>query len=185
MKRIVLWAMSTLTVLVLLFGYHTSTSSRMTTTADSAAIAPISGGDPTTAGSGSAAGSAASGAGGTSGTSGTSGTTAGGTTAPSSTSGSPSPAATTTTVTGSVAQTRWGPVQVRITVAGGRITDVSVVQYPHENGKDQQINARALPVLIDETISAQSASIDMVSGATITSEGYVQSLQSALDQVGR
>ena len=184
MKRIVLWTMSTLTVLVLLFGYHTSTSSRMTTTADSAAIAPISGGDPTTAGSGSAAGSAASGAGGTSGTSGTSGTTAGGTTAPSSTSGSPSPAATTT-VTGSVAQTRWGPVQVRITVAGGRITDVSVVQYPHENGKDQQINARALPVLIDETISAQSASIDMVSGATITSEGYVQSLQSALDQVGR
>lgn len=181
MKRIVLWAMSTLTVLVLLFGYHTSTSSRMTTTADSAAIAPITGGDPT-AGSGSAAGSAASGAGGTSGSS---DSAAGGTTAPSATSGSPSPAAAATTVTGSVAQTRWGPVQVRITVAGGRITDVSVVQYPHENGKDQQINARALPVLIDETISAQSASIDMVSGATITSEGYVQSLQSALDQAGR
>ena len=73
---------------------------------------------------------------------------------------------------------------MRITVAGGRVTDVSVIQYPHENGKDQQINARALPVLIDETISAQSASIDMVSGATITSEGYVQSLQSALDQAG-
>jgi uncharacterized protein with FMN-binding domain len=73
---------------------------------------------------------------------------------------------------------------VQITVADGRITDVSVVQYPNENGRDQQINARALPVLIDETISAQSASIDMVSGATITSEGYVRSLQGALDQAG-
>lgn len=89
-----------------------------------------------------------------------------------------------TTYTGSVAQTRWGPVQVTITVAGGRITDVSVPQYPDGNGKDQQINASALPVLTRETISAQSTDIDMVSGATVTSEGYVESLQSALDQAG-
>ncbi|WP_420122671.1 FMN-binding protein [Nakamurella sp.] len=194
MKRIVLWSMSTLTVLILLFGYHTSTSSRMTTTADSAAIAPISGGSPaTTAGSAATAGA---------GSSGSTGSTGGGITTPSAPGSAPSTAAPTTaagstsagstpaapaasTVTGSVAQTRWGPVQVQITVEAGRITDVSVVQYPHENGKDQQINARALPILIDETISAQSASIDMVSGATITSEGYVQSLQSALDQAGR
>ena len=66
-------------------------------------------------------------------------------------------------MTGDVAQTRWGPVQVQITVAGGQITDVAVVQYPTENGKDRQINARALPELIDETVSAQSADIDMVS----------------------
>jgi uncharacterized protein with FMN-binding domain len=73
---------------------------------------------------------------------------------------------------------------VQLTVAGGSVTDVSVVQYPNENGKDAQINARALPILIQETLSAQSASIDMVSGATITSEGYLTSLQSALDQAG-
>lgn len=175
MKRIVLWAMSTLTVLVLLFGYHTSTSSRMAAAADSAAIAPINGGQPATTGGTSAAGSAA-GATGSASTSASAGAAG--------SAGSAGSASATSTLTGSVAQTRWGPVQVRITVAGGRVTDVSVVQYPHENGKDQQINARALPVLIDETISAQSASIDMVSGATITSEGYVQSLQSALDQAG-
>jgi uncharacterized protein with FMN-binding domain len=90
----------------------------------------------------------------------------------------------TQTVTGSAAQTRWGPVQVRITVADGKITAVDVPQYPDGNGRDQQINTYALPVLKQETLSAQSANIDMVSGATVTSDGYVQSLQSALDQAG-
>jgi uncharacterized protein with FMN-binding domain len=99
------------------------------------------------------------------------------------------PAAGTTsttgdTVTGSVAQTRWGPVQVRLTVDAGRITDVTVVQYPDGNGHDRQINDEALPELVQETLSAQSAHIDMVSGATVTSGGYVESLQSALDQAG-
>ena len=89
-----------------------------------------------------------------------------------------------TTVTGSVASTRWGPVQVSITVTDGKITAVDVPQYPTGNGKDRQINASALPILTKETLSAQSADIDMVSGATVTSEGYVQSLQSALDQAG-
>lgn len=195
MRRIVLWSMSTLTVLILLFGYHTSTSSRMTTTADSAAIAPISGGSPAAGPAGTAATAAGPAGGGITTPSApapapASGTGTGTGSAPASGSGSADAAPPTTaagaatTVTGSVAQTRWGPVQVQLTVAGGRITDVSVIQYPHENGKDQQINARALPVLIDETISAQSASIDMVSGATVTSEGYLQSLQSALDRAG-
>ena len=85
-------------------------------------------------------------------------------------------------MTGSVAQTRWGPVQVELTVAGGKITKVSVLQYPSGNGKDQEINSYALPILVQETVDAQSASIDMVSGATVTSDGYLQSLQSALDQ---
>ena len=89
---------------------------------------------------------------------------------------------TASTVTGSVASTRWGPVQVSITVTDGKITAVDVPQYPTGNGKDRQINASALPILTKETLSAQSADIDMVSGATVTSEGYVQSLQSALDQ---
>jgi uncharacterized protein with FMN-binding domain len=87
-----------------------------------------------------------------------------------------------TTVTGSVASTRWGPVQVSITVTDGKVTVVDVPQYPTGNGKDRQINASALPILTKETLSAQSADIDMVSGATVTSKGYVQSLQSAIDQ---
>jgi uncharacterized protein with FMN-binding domain len=66
----------------------------------------------------------------------------------------------------------------------GKITDVAVIQYPNGNGRDQEINATALPILVQETISAQSAQIDMVSGATITSGGYLTSLQSALDQAG-
>jgi uncharacterized protein with FMN-binding domain len=87
-----------------------------------------------------------------------------------------------TTVTGGSAQTQWGPVQVQITVAGGKITDVRAVQYPNGNGRDQEINSYALPVLAQEALAAQSANIDHVSGATVTSDGYVQSLQSAIDQ---
>jgi uncharacterized protein with FMN-binding domain len=85
------------------------------------------------------------------------------------------------TYSGSVAQTRWGPVQVRITVTGGKITDVAVPVYPSGNGRDQEINAYALPVLRQETLAAQNANIDTVSGATVTSDGYLQSLQAALD----
>ncbi|MFI7547495.1 FMN-binding protein [Actinoplanes sp. NPDC049599] len=85
------------------------------------------------------------------------------------------------TYTGTVASTRWGDVQVTITVTDGKITDVGVPVYPQENHKDQEINAYALPVLKQETLAAQSADIDTVSGATVTSEGYLESLQSALD----
>jgi uncharacterized protein with FMN-binding domain len=86
-----------------------------------------------------------------------------------------------TSYQGSVASTRWGDVQVTITVVDGKITAVSVPVYPNSNGKDQQINARALPILTQETIDAQSADIDTVSGATVTSDGYIESLQAALD----
>ncbi|WP_432839110.1 FMN-binding protein [Dactylosporangium sp. CA-092794] len=85
------------------------------------------------------------------------------------------------TYDGSVAQTRWGPVQVRITVDGGRITDVVAVQYPDNNRRDQQINDYALPQLRTEVLQAQGADIDAVSGATVTSDGYKESLQAALD----
>ena len=95
------------------------------------------------------------------------------------------PASTSTsaskTYPGSTASTRWGDVQVTITVTNGKITDVQVPVYPTGNGRDQQINAYALPVLRQETLDAQSATIDAVSGATVTSDGYRQSLQSALD----
>ncbi|WP_432969015.1 FMN-binding protein [Dactylosporangium sp. CA-233914] len=85
------------------------------------------------------------------------------------------------TYTGSAAPTRWGDVQVAITVAGGKITAVTVPVYPNSNRRDRQINARALPILVRETLAAQNAHIDTVSGATVTSNGYKESLQAALD----
>ena len=87
-------------------------------------------------------------------------------------------------MTGAVAQTQWGPVQVQLTVRSGAITQVTVPQYPHSNGRDVEIANFSLPTLIQETIQSQSADIDMVSGATYTSDGYLRSLQSALDQAG-
>ena len=87
-------------------------------------------------------------------------------------------------MTGEAVSTRYGDVQVQITVAAGKVTAATVTQVPWSDHKDQQINSRAVPVLNDEAVSAQSSSIDMVSGATFTSEGYIQSLQSALDQAG-
>ncbi|GAA2337419.1 FMN-binding protein [Dactylosporangium salmoneum] len=85
------------------------------------------------------------------------------------------------TYDGSTVQTRWGPVQVRITVDGGKITDVAAVTYPNGNRRDLEINDYALPQLRSEVLQAQSADIDSVSGATVTSEGYKESLQAALD----
>jgi uncharacterized protein with FMN-binding domain len=169
-KKIVLWLMSTVTALVLLFGYHTSTSSQAAAGGQSSAVAPVSGGTSGTSGTSS----------GTSG--GTSGGSSSGTTGSSSTGTSGS--AASRTVTGDVADTRWGPVQVQVTVVSGKITNVSVVEYPNNNPRDQEINAQALPILVQETLSAQNAHIDMVSGATVTSDGYLQSLQSALDKAG-
>ncbi|MGI4896039.1 MAG: FMN-binding protein, partial [Janthinobacterium lividum] len=147
-RRIVVVAMSTLTALVLLFGYHTSTEGPGETVVASTAVAGNS--DSTDSGStGSSGGDSAS-----------------------------------ATVTGDSADTRWGPVQVQITVGGGKVTAVDVVDYPTGNGRDREINAVAIPELVQETLDAQSADIDMVSGATVTSAGYVESLQSALDQAG-
>jgi uncharacterized protein with FMN-binding domain len=178
MKKIVMWLMSTLTVLVLLFGYHTSTSSTAAAAGGNTSASTPYSGSTTVSGSGTT---------GTTGTPSASGSTSSSSSssaAGSSSAASPSSAAKSGTVTGTVAQTRWGPVQVQLTVANGSVTNVSVVQYPDGNGRDQEINARALPILIQETLKAQSAKIDMVSGATYTSDGYVTSLQSALDQAG-
>jgi len=100
------------------------------------------------------------------------------------TGASASPGTGARTVTGGEVQTRWGPVQVRVTVAGGKVTEVTAVEYPTGNPRDQQINSYALPRLRTEALAAQSADIDTVSGATYTSDGYKQSLQSALDSAG-
>jgi hypothetical protein len=98
-------------------------------------------------------------------------------------SGSPprSPAARTTTVNGTVAPTRWGPVQIQATIVGRKIIDVRVLQRPTGSSRDDQINGYALPVLRQQVLQAQSARIDGVSGATVTSDGYRESLQAALD----
>ena len=101
------------------------------------------------------------------------------------TSGSSGSATGTGTRTGASVQTRYGPVQVRVTLKNGRLTDVTATTYPQENPRDQQINAYAIPQLTREALTAQSADIDTVSGATYTSEGYRQSLQSALDSASR
>jgi uncharacterized protein with FMN-binding domain len=100
------------------------------------------------------------------------------------TGGATTPApAVTGTYTGDTVDTRYGPVQVRITVTDGEITDVTALQTPSGNPRDEAIAARAVPVLTDEVLAAQSANVDSVSGATYTSDGYLQSLQSALDQI--
>jgi uncharacterized protein with FMN-binding domain len=100
---------------------------------------------------------------------------------PSSTSTAP---AATRTVTGTAAGTRYGPVQVKITVKNGKLVEVDAVVYPQGDPRDAQINAYAIPELDKEALAAGSAQIDTVSGATYTSEGYVASLQSALDKAG-
>lgn len=92
-------------------------------------------------------------------------------------------AAAPKTVTGSVAQTQYGPVQVRVTVTNGKITKAEAVQQP-KGGQSDQVNGNAIPKLNQAAVAAGNADIDAVSGATYTSAGYKQSLQSALDQAG-
>jgi uncharacterized protein with FMN-binding domain len=84
-------------------------------------------------------------------------------------------------ITGNVANTVYGPVQVQVVVKATRIVKVNVLEQPASTEHDLQIGQIAFPRLIGETITAQSARIDTVSGATYTSGGYIQSLQSALD----
>jgi uncharacterized protein with FMN-binding domain len=73
-------------------------------------------------------------------------------------------------------------VQVAVTFNGKKITKIQVVEYPTESGRDREINSYAIPTLNQEAMSAQSANIDGISGATYTTEGYQQSLQSAIDK---
>lgn len=88
------------------------------------------------------------------------------------------------TFAGDTTQTQYGPVQVQITVANGKITDVTALQLTDQGGRSVQISAQAAPILRQEALQAQSAKIQSVSGATFTSEGYTTSLQSAIDKAG-
>jgi uncharacterized protein with FMN-binding domain len=89
------------------------------------------------------------------------------------------------TIDGPTVDTRWGPVQVEAVISStGQICDVDAIQSPNSHGRSVRINDGALPILHAEVMKAQSANINSVSGATVTSRGYQRSLQSILDSVG-
>ena len=85
------------------------------------------------------------------------------------------------TFTGDSVQTRFGSVQVQISVSGGKITDVKALQLTDEDRRSVQISNRAAPLLRSEVLQAQSANVQTISGATVTSSAYLTSLQAALD----
>jgi uncharacterized protein with FMN-binding domain len=154
MRRIALWIASTIAAVVLLFSYRTSLGGSVPPAAGAEApgIVPDSPGP------------------------------SGAVDAPApSASARRSGSAKTVRINGTVAQTRWGPVQIQVTITSGRITDVRALQRPSGNDRDDEINGYAVPQLRSEVLSAQSANIDTVSGATVTSGGYIESLQAALD----
>jgi len=159
MRRIVTAILSTITAVVLIFGYHTSTNNT------AAAASPVVQQPAPPSSTPSARSRNESGS-----------------SAPSpSPASKPSQPTPSTTYTGGVADTQWGPVQVQITVRDHKITRARAVQYPQGTSTDAQINGYALPILDKEVIQQQRAAIDTVSGATVTSDGYLQSLQSAID----
>jgi uncharacterized protein with FMN-binding domain len=86
------------------------------------------------------------------------------------------------TFTGTDYPNQFGDVQVKLTVSGGRITDVTAVQYPTDRARSALISQQAIPLLREEVLQAQTANIDILGGATFTTESYAESVQSALDQ---
>jgi uncharacterized protein with FMN-binding domain len=166
MRRVILAICATAVGLVLLLTFKTHTQSGVPGPAPAAAL-----GTPTpgsgAAGNGTAAASASA---------------ASGSAAPANSTAAKS--GTAKTVTGAAWPTIYGPVQVRITVTGGKVTAVAATEYPEETPRDYQINSFAIPQLNSEALAAGSAKIDTVSGATYTSGGYVGSLQNALDKAG-
>lgn len=161
MRRAALAIVSTIAGLVLLLGFKTHGSAAIG--GGTVALAPATGGT-TASGSGGS---------GTPGSATNAGTKAGAAAAGSG----------PRTVAGRTYDTPYGPVQVQVTESNGRITDVAALQLPQGSGRDIDIDNYAVPQLRAEALQAQSAQIDAVSGATYTSEGYVRSLQSALDRL--
>ncbi|HET8594200.1 MAG TPA: FMN-binding protein [Intrasporangium sp.] len=155
MRRLVYWVMSTLTVLVLLLSSPTSRNAAAVSAETRRATLPTT--------------SSASGSTGSSGVGGSSSGSSGGSSA-------------TRTITGDAISTRYGDVQVQITVRNGKITAADVTEVPMQDRHDQMINSQAVPIYNEEAVQAQSAQIDVVSGATYTWDGYTQSLQSAIDK---
>ncbi len=200
MKRIALAVISTLAALVALFSYPTSTGRSANTAAEAVSAAKVvtqpGTGSATTTGQGpDPAPSTPAGSTSSSGGSPSSSSPSSSSSSPSSSSGSSSSsaqaapsasaaAAAPVTVDGAAEMTQYGVVQVQVVITDGAITDVVAAQYPQQDRTDQEINRQAIPLLRSQVLSAQSARIDGVSGATFTSEGYIASLQSALDAAG-
>jgi uncharacterized protein with FMN-binding domain len=174
-KRAVGALVTTAFALALLFSFKTPGGETLARTAgsDVAIVGP-----PPTSTPGSTAGSSP-----TPGSASTSGSapTVAATPTPKPTSGTKTAAYRDGTVQGPVISTRFGDVQVQVTISGGAITDVTALQLPSRDGRSQRIASIAEPILRQEALTAQSASIDLLSGATYTSDGYARSLQSALD----
>jgi uncharacterized protein with FMN-binding domain len=84
--------------------------------------------------------------------------------------------------TGPAVEMEYGPVQVAIDVQGGKITDLKALQYPVDRPRSQFINSQAVPLLRSEVLQAQSANINLISGATFTSQAFANSLQAAIGQ---
>jgi uncharacterized protein with FMN-binding domain len=158
MRRITIAIMTTIAALVLLFSYRTSTAGPGGKPVIAGAAPPgvVGGDDPASPMAGAVA--------------------------PSTASARNSPAAKRDViVNGTAVNTRWGPVQVQAKISANRIIDVVVLMQPTGERRDREINDYALPILREQVLTAQSAQIDGVSGATVTSDGYRESLQAALD----
>ncbi|TVZ05194.1 FMN-binding protein [Trebonia kvetii] len=177
MRRVILAIVSTAIGLVFLLSFKTHTQSALGTPA--AALGTPTPGSGGTASAGATPSATASSAA-------PSSAKKGGSTPAASGSGSATPGAASPskTLTGEAIDTIYGPVQVKITVKGGKITAVTATEYPQDTPRDYQINSYAIPALNSETLQASSADIDSISGATYTSQGYIGSLQNALDHAG-
>jgi uncharacterized protein with FMN-binding domain len=137
-------------------------------------ITATSTGSAGTSGSAGGSSSGSSDSTGSTGTSGSAGSTGSG-------SAGASAQAAAATFQGTAVQTRFGAVQVQVTVSGGTITDVTALQLTDDDRKSIQISNRAAPLLRTEVLAAQSADVQTISGATVTSNAYLTSLQAALD----
>jgi uncharacterized protein with FMN-binding domain len=163
MRRVILAICATAVGLVLLLSFKSHTQSALPGASPAAAL-----GSPSP-GAGGSTGSTATGT---------------GKTPSSAATGSTGTAGQAKTFTGAAWPTIYGPVQVRVTVKSGKVTAATAVEYPTETPRDYQINSFAIPELNSEAVAAGSARIDAVSGATYTSQGYLGSLQSALNKAG-
>ena len=88
------------------------------------------------------------------------------------------------TFTGATSNTQFGPVQVQITVSNGKITAAKALQFPNRDFRSQSISSQAIPYLVQETLAASSSNIQGVGGASYTSQGWYDSLVSALAKAG-
>ena len=164
MRRVVLALGGTIAGLVMLLSFRTHIGPT--------AVAGVSG-------AGGKAGSGGTSASGTGGSAGSAGAAPAAAPAPAPVSAG---SGTGTAVTGNVIMTGYGPTQVQVTLSAGKIVKVTVLQHTDDGVNSQMIDGRALPLLNNETLTAQSAKINAVSGASYTSAGYIKSLQSALDK---